>query len=440
MKSFLAILLICARPVWSQPSSAERWNTIRPEDARTLVFQVWPAQARLFYPDNSRVATRGQAFSFSHPKGTEILHCEFRCPGYEPLPLRMDWADVVRWSESVGSRYPDALQLKPQTPSAYLHTYPILNLGFFFPIVLPFFWFGWRRQRKMQALHSRLQELVPAEARQRDPLLGLAVGEYRLIRRLGAGGMAAVYLAYPLDLDAERSVAIKLVHLQSEDAAARERFEKEIAVSIRLEHPNIVRVLDWGWQEARPYLVLELLDGQPLSQCIPAGGMPLQQAVALMGCLASALVYAHGRGIVHRDVKPENVMLTASGKVKLMDFGLARSHQSDTISGPAMGTPGYMSPEQIRGGEARPELSDQYSFGVTLFELLAGRRPYLAEEAFGVLRQQLEEAPPELSQFRPDLAFLDPVVSRMLSADPGQRYVSLEAAWQEVVRLAGFQG
>ena len=168
--------------------------------------------------------------------------------------------------------------------------------------------------------------------------------------------------------------------------------------------------------------------------------MPLQQAVALMGCLASALVYAHGRGIVHRDVKPENVMLTASGKVKLMDFGLARSHQSDTISGPAMGTPGYMSPEQIRGGEARPELSDQYSFGVTLFELLAGRRPYLAEEAFGVLRQQLEEAPPELSQFRPDLAFLDPVVSRMLSADPGQRYVSLEAAWQEVVRLAGFQG
>ena len=437
MKSPLAILLICAPPVCGQPSSsAERWNSIRPEAARPLFFQVSPEQARLFYPDNSRVATQGQGFSLAHPKGSETLACEFRCPGYEPHPLRMNWTDVVRWSEAPGSRYPDTIRLKPQSSAAYLNTYPVLKLGFFLPLGLPFLWLNWRRQRKVQALHSRLQALVPAVARQRDPLLGLAVGEYRLIRRLGAGGMAAVYLACPAaDLDEEAGVAIKLIHLENSDAAARERFEKEIAVSIRLDHPNIVRVLDWGWQQTRPYLVLELLDGEPLAAKIPEGGMPLAEAVGLLQPLVSALSYAHGRGVAHRDIKPDNVMVTRTGKVKLMDFGLARSHHSSTITGPAMGTPGYMPPEQIRGGEANAELGDQYSLGITIFEVLAGRRPYLAEEAFGVLRQQLEEMAPPLSQFRPDLAALDGVLARMLAAEAGQRYPSVQAAWEAFTGL-----
>ena len=429
MKLFLSLVLLCCPPVWSQPSSsAQRWNAIRPEEARTLAFQVTPPEARLFYPDNSRVATRGPAFSLNHPKGSEILLCEFRCPGYEPQPLQMNWSEVVNWSQSPGSQYPQPIQLKPQSPSAYLRTYPILKLGFFFPCALPFLFLGRLRQRKVHALHARLQELVPAEARQRDPLLGLAVGEYRLIRRLGAGGMAAVYLAYPAaDLDESRAVAIKLIHLENSDAAARDRFEKEIAVSIRLDHPNIVRVLDWGWQETRPYLVLELLDGQPLSRHIPPGGMPPQQLVALLTPVVAAITYAHQRGIAHRDLKPENFMLSPAGKLKLMDFGLARSQPGQTVAG---GTPGYMSPEQIRGDESELSLSDQYSLGVTIFELLTGRRPYLAEEAFAVLRQQLEDRPPPLSQFRPDLAAADEVIARMLASDPQHRYPSVEAAWQ----------
>lgn len=395
--------------------------------APTLRFDVEPREAQLWMMGEEglrRVAsTRDGRFIVEQPRsnfgGARVLQCEFHCPGYRPEKLELGWNEVLQWSRSPGGGYPRTVRLRPQSAAAHLKRYPWLGLLAGLPLALPWLWLRWRAGQRHVRHMARLQQLVPEALRQADPLLGLAVGPYRLIARLGSGGMASVYRAVPdRTLDEREAVAIKLVRLDSDDVESRALLEKEISVTASLDHPNIVRTLDWGWEGSRPYLVMEWLEGGSLRERLGPDGLDRLQALQLLRPWFAAVAYAHSRGVMHRDLKPDNVMLTRSGLLKLMDFGVAGS-QGDAAGVGLTGTPGY----------AAPEGCDQYSLGVCAFELLCGRRPFEHPEVFGLIRLQLETDPPLLSSFRPEYAgAVDAVLARMLARRREDRYPSVESA------------
>ena len=408
---------------------SQRLSGLLREPPRSLNFHVSPPDAQLYYA-NQQPVERGVDGSFilerprSAAGSADQLQCEFRSPGYAPQSLNLEWSEVLKWSQAPGAAYPQKLELRPQSLPAYVHRYPPLGLILgAIPLVSLGLGLRWRRNQRVLALDRRLQALVPASQRQFDPLLGLAVGEYRLIRKLGAGGMAGVYAAYPAaDLAESRAVAIKLMRLELTDLKLRRQFEEEIALSIQLDHPNIVRVLDWGWQENRAYLVMELLEGSSLTRRIPPQGMDLEEVRRLLKPWAAALNYAHERGIVHRDIKPDNVFVTRSGLLKLLDFGLAGENAE------GMGTPGYMAPEQAAGRPAGPA-ADQYALGISLFQMLCGRRPFAAEDPLQELRNQAAQDPPPIRQLRPDLPeSVEKALIRMTARNPEARFESASEA------------
>ncbi len=201
----------------------------------------------------------------------------------------------------------------------------------------------------------------------------------------------------------------------AEDAQARTRFEREAQILAALSHPHIVAIYDFGEGQGVTYAVTELLEGEPLSETLTRGPLPLRKTVAYARQIARALAAAHDKGVVHRDVKPQNLFVTNDGRLKVLDFGLARlvervpfDHEAtrtrQTSAGTVMGTLGYMSPEQVRGQNADSR-SDLFSFGVVLYEMLTGRRAFKAETTADTMSAILNEDPPELSR----LAALAPV-------------------------------
>src|SRR5262249_44134043 len=225
-------------------------------------------------------------------------------------------------------------------------------------------------------------------------------GRYRIIRRLGQGGMGSVYLAEDTQLG--RRVALKVPDLGSEDGSeARERFLREARTAATLDHPSLCPVHDVGEIDGRLYLTMAYIEGKSLAEAIPAGGVPLRQAAALVRKLAAAMREAHAKGIVHRDLKPANVMIKLTSKGQepvIVDFGLAhRADPSDvrvTRTGQVLGTLGYMSPEQIRGERAEiGPACDIYALGVILYELLTGELPFRGSGP-AVAGQILVQAPP----------------------------------------------
>ncbi|HXE71449.1 MAG TPA: serine/threonine-protein kinase, partial [Candidatus Nitrosotenuis sp.] len=293
-----------------------------------------------------------------------------------------------------------------------------------------------RLQRDRSAKAARLRRLDELQARadQSDPLAMTVLGRYRLVERLGSGGMASVYRGLPEDtLDANQAVAVKVMQKDlAQEEEFRRRFHREIKVVKGLHHPNIVSLIDWGEQDGLLYLVMELVRGQPLTSRIPETGLPLGQAMQYLRPLFAALLYAHSQNVIHRDLKPDNVMVDEQGRVKVMDFGLAKSHDVSRITrtGSAMGTPAYMPPEQFTGGSP-DQRSDQYSLGVVIYEMLTGRRPFEEEDTMVMLFKHMSEPPPPLRSLRPDLPeAVEPVVLRMLNKDPEERYPDLAAALQ----------
>jgi serine/threonine-protein kinase len=272
-----------------------------------------------------------------------------------------------------------------------------------------------------------------------DPQLQ-QVGRYLIKQRLGRGGMATVYRAH--DPSIGRDVAIKFLHASlSEDDECRTRFLRESRAAGGLSHPNIVVIHDVGEIEKRPYMAMELIDGAPLSDTLDQRkSLPIRDAVVIALQLARALEYAHGRGIVHRDIKPGNIMLLrGSQTIKVADFGIA--HMDDgrddqrTQIGAVLGTPQYMSPEQARG-EKLDGRSDLFSAGIVLYQMLAGERPFRGDSLVAVATRIANEQPPPVTAKRPEVPpSLRRVVERCLAKPPGQRYQSGKELAEALIKV-----
>ena len=247
-------------------------------------------------------------------------------------------------------------------------------------------------------------------------------GRYRLESKLGSGGMSTVYLAQDEVLD--RPVAVKLLHREiSEEADQLERFRREARAAARLSHPNLVSVIDAGEDEGRPYIVFEYVPGETLKQRIQASGpLPVDEAVAYAIEIGRGLIAAHGRKLVHRDVKPQNVLIDPDGRAKVTDFGIARSLESQglTATGRVLGTTDYVSPEQAMGEDV-DERSDVYSLGIVLYEMLVGDVPFQAETQVGVAMKHVNEPLPDVQVERPDVsAAVASVIDRSTDQGPAR--------------------
>ncbi|MGW0469963.1 protein kinase domain-containing protein [Streptomyces coeruleorubidus] len=276
----------------------------------------------------------------------------------------------------------------------------------------------------------------------------LANGRYQLRDLLGQGGMASVHLAYDSVLD--RQVAIKTLHTDlGREQAFRERFRREAQSVAKLTHTNIVSVFDTGEDTldgmTTPYIVMEYVEGRPLGSVLDEdvrqqGAMPADKALKITGDVLAALEISHEMGLVHRDIKPGNVMMTKRGVVKVMDFGIARAMQSGVTSmtqtGMVVGTPQYLSPEQAlgRGVDAR---SDLYSVGIMLFQLVTGRLPFDADSPLAIAYAHVQEEPPVPSSVNRSLPpAVDALIARALKKNPNERFPSAEAMRDECLRVA----
>ncbi len=274
-------------------------------------------------------------------------------------------------------------------------------------------------------------------------------GRYQLRDLLGEGGMASVHLAYDTVLD--RQVAVKTLHTElGRESSFRERFRREAQAVAKLTHTNIVSVFDTGEDDldgsTMPYIVMEYIEGQPLRSVLDAdvaqyGAMPTEKALKITADVLAALEVSHEMGLVHRDIKPGNVMMTKRGVVKVMDFGIARAMQSGVTSmtqtGMVVGTPQYLSPEQAlgRGVDAR---SDLYSVGIMLFELLTGRLPFDADSPLAIAYAHVQEEPVAPSTINRSIPpAVDALVARALKKNPNERFPSAEAMRDECARVAG---
>jgi eukaryotic-like serine/threonine-protein kinase len=271
-----------------------------------------------------------------------------------------------------------------------------------------------------------------------DPLIdSLFDGRYRIVRKLGAGGMANVYLAEDQELG--RRVAIKILNdRHANDDQFVERFRREAKNAAALTHPNIVSIYDRGEAEGTYYIAMEYLDGRSLKELIVSRGpAPVNVALEYARQILGALRFAHRHGIVHRDIKPHNVLVDGEGRLKVTDFGIARAGASQmTEAGSIVGTAQYLSPEQAHGS-AVDQRSDLYSLGVVLYELLTGVAPFQGDTPVEIAMKHLSHAAEPPSTLRPDIPHeLDWVVMRALAKDPEERYQSAEEMDADLERVA----
>jgi TolB-like protein/tRNA A-37 threonylcarbamoyl transferase component Bud32 len=267
-------------------------------------------------------------------------------------------------------------------------------------------------------------------------MIGSQILHYTILEQLGEGGMGEVYLAE--DTRLHRRVALKFVHKRiREDPEARERLIREARAASGLNHPNIVSIHAIEETPEHVFIVMEYVEGDSIRDLVKRGALPLQRALEAAGQVLRALSVAHGAGIVHRDVKSDNVFIDRAGHVRVLDFGLARSHDLAAISrtGSSAGTPAYMSPEQVQGGSV-DHRSDLFSFGVVLYEMVAGRLPFRGEHESAVTYSIVNETPAPVAKHKPDApAALQGVIDRLLAKDPHDRYASADEVSDTIERI-----
>jgi tRNA A-37 threonylcarbamoyl transferase component Bud32 len=263
------------------------------------------------------------------------------------------------------------------------------------------------------------------------------IGRYEIKREIGRGGMATVYHAY--DPRFEREVAVKVLPREFlHDTMFLARFEREAKTIAALEHPAIASVYDYGEDQGQPYLVMRYLGGGSLVDRILAGPMALDEALAIIERIAAALDRAHSKGIIHRDVKPSNIMFDDYGDAYLSDFGIVKVTEatSQLTGSGVVGTPAYMAPEMADQGGTSP-LIDLYALGVTLFQMLTGALPYVADTPMGIIMAHISKPVPDVRSLRSDLPEdVQTVVERALAKDPTERYQSAGALAAELEEAA----
>jgi eukaryotic-like serine/threonine-protein kinase len=263
----------------------------------------------------------------------------------------------------------------------------------------------------------------------------LIADRYELEELVGTGGMSSVFRAH--DRQLERRVALKVLHEHyAADPEYLERFRREARAVARLSHPNIVTVIDRGDDDGRQFIVFEYVEGENLKELVlRSGRLPVRRALELALDTADGLAFAHDHGLVHRDVKPQNVLLSREGEVKVTDFGIARSLHVDhgvTQTGTVLGTGEYLAPEQA-SGKPVSAATDVYSLGVVLWELLAGDVPFVGENFVAVALRHVNEPAPSLRERRPDVTpRLEAAVAQALAKDPAHRFPSMTAFAKEL--------
>jgi tetratricopeptide (TPR) repeat protein/predicted Ser/Thr protein kinase len=280
----------------------------------------------------------------------------------------------------------------------------------------------------------------------------VSLGHYRILSRLGAGGMGVVYLA--ADSHLERKVAVKVHSILKEgDSQAYRRFLREAHAAARLDHPNICSIYEIGEEDGWAFIVMQYIDGETLAARLQRDLPSLDEVIGIAEQVAEGLESAHAQGIVHRDIKPQNLMLTKKGQVKILDFGLAReirepsavasedeTESQITEAGQLLGTISYMSPEQALG-KTVDQRSDIFSFGAVLYEMLTGRHPFLGENAISILDAIIHRDPPAVARYNdrvPDELLR--IVRKMLEKDRDLRYQSVHEVWSDLKRLRGSSG
>ncbi len=259
-------------------------------------------------------------------------------------------------------------------------------------------------------------------------------GRYELLRLIGRGGMAEVFAARDLTLG--RLVAVKLLLDRFlDDEAFTRRFQDEARHVARLNHPNLVAVYDTGNDEGQPYMVMELVEGDSLQQVISNGSLTERRALEIVGDVCAALSYAHDRGLIHRDVKPGNILIADDGSVKVTDFGIARAVDNETVTRTAsvLGTAAYLSPEQAQGLDV-DERSDLYSLGVVLYEALTGSQPFSGDTPVTVAYQHVQETPRPPRDLHANVSpAAEAIAMRALAKNPNNRYQHAEEMRDDVV-------
>ncbi|MHC5019824.1 MAG: serine/threonine-protein kinase, partial [Planctomycetota bacterium] len=259
---------------------------------------------------------------------------------------------------------------------------------------------------------------------------GAVLGDFELGEKIGEGSMGTVYRG--TDLIHHRPVAIKFLTQLAESPNALARFQREVQTAIRMDHPNIIRGYANGvWEGCIHYFVMEYVDGITLSDYMKRERIDEMRAVKLILEVARALKHINEFGLVHRDIKPDNIMLTADGTAKLADLGLAKSAEGDTeltMVGAVVGTPLYMSPEQARGSSSLDIRSDQYSLGATFYHLLTGGPPFTGQSAPEVIAKQIQEEPVPVGDLEPDTSGgAQYVVAKMMQKNRDLRYATPDA-------------
>ncbi|HDD24068.1 MAG TPA: hypothetical protein ENF52_01370 [Chloroflexi bacterium] len=271
-------------------------------------------------------------------------------------------------------------------------------------------------------------------------LVGETLGKYEVIELLGSGGMAEVYKAYHPSLD--RYVAVKVLHhFLADEENFLTRFQREAKIIASFRHPNIVQVYDFDYDAKHQayYIVMEYLDGQSLKTVLQQGtSIPLEEAIHIVTSVANALQYAHRHGMVHRDVKPANIIITGDGQVVLSDFGIAKIVNTDTLtaSGALIGTPAYMAPEQGIG-QAGDERSDIYSLGVVFYQLVTGSLPFEADTPLGIVLKHISCPLPPPTSLRPDLPpGVEAVLMKALAKGPNNRYQTAQELIADLQKIS----
>ena len=260
-------------------------------------------------------------------------------------------------------------------------------------------------------------------------MIGQTLGSYRIVEQIGMGGMATVYKAY--DPDTDRYVALKILPQHfSQDPAFRERFQREAKAIARLEHLHILPIFTYGEEDGVAYMAMRYLAAGSLTDLLKQGALPLAEASRLLSQIGGALDHAHAHNILHRDVKPSNILLDAENNAFLMDFGIAKMVEAtlDLTAGGILGTPAYMSPEQCQGHKELTPASDIYALGIVLYEMVTGHTPFQAETPIALIHMQLNEPLPLPHSLRPDLPeAAERVILKALAKAPESRYQTCQA-------------